>query len=348
MSKELHNQAFDLHAARTLATVKQLPPQVAEALVAAVLAPPRPRDWQSFLSWFLAFAGAALALSGVIFFFAYNWANLGRFAKLGLLEFAIMAATLGAWKFGDRLSGRISLMASVILVGPLLAVYGQTYQTGSDPFELFLGWLLLTLPWVALARMPVLWIVSLTLLNTAYLLYWGQVLDGRYNFGESVPAYLVLVLINFVPCAVWELLNRRGIAWLMPRWPPRLMAVACCTAIVACLIVMIVGEAEETAGHGVLAVLAGLIAVGASVIYYRVVLHDLFMVALAAASVMTVLTVGFGRILFADIGADTGGAFVLGFFVVAQVAGAASWLRWEARRMNRTTPSITPERGVTS
>ncbi len=39
----------------------------------------------------------------------------------------------------------------------LLAVYGQTYQTGADPYELFFGWAILIIGWVAISRFAPLW-----------------------------------------------------------------------------------------------------------------------------------------------------------------------------------------------
>ena len=72
------------------------------------------------------------------------------------------------------------------------------------------------------------------------------------------------------------------------------------------------------------------------------------MVALAAASTMTVVTIGFGDILFRVTDAGFDGAFVLGLFVVAEVAGTAKWLRHEMRRMNRIGAKAAPESEATS
>ena len=47
----------------------------------------------------------------------------------------------------DAVAGRISLFATAFLSGILLAVFGQVYQTGADPYGLFLAWALLILPW---------------------------------------------------------------------------------------------------------------------------------------------------------------------------------------------------------
>jgi len=348
VEREPHNQTFTLAVARRFVAASELPPEVAEALVAAAEAPPGASDWRSFLSWFLAFAGVALALSGVIFFFAYNWAALGKFSKLGLLEFAIVAAALGAWRLGDRLWGGVLLLIAVVLVGPLLAVYGQTYQTGADPYELFLGWIGLTLPWVVLARSPALWMFSLVLVDVAFVLFWQQVLAARHDIERNVPAMLALTVLNTSPWALWELLHRRGIAWLSTRWAPRFMGVVTNATFVWCLVLMIVDEARQAPGYDVSIVFLSLGIVAASVHVYRNVIPDLFMLALSSASVMTVVTVGVGRILFSGMDAEIGGVFVLGLLVVAQVAGAATWLRSESRRMNHLQQPMSPRDGVTS
>ena len=103
---------------------------LARAVAIAEGSPPN-AAWRDFLSQVLLLLGGALALSGVIYFFAYNWAALGRFAKFGLLDFAIAACALGAFRVGlEALAGRALLAAAAVLVGPLLAVYGQTYQIG--------------------------------------------------------------------------------------------------------------------------------------------------------------------------------------------------------------------------
>ena len=110
------------------------------------------RDWVQFLTGALLLLGAGLLLSGIVCFFAFNWADLGRFAKFGVLEAAVaICAGLGWWKLSN-LSGRVALFAAAVLVGPLLGVYGQTYQTGADPWGLFAFWALLILPWVVAAR----------------------------------------------------------------------------------------------------------------------------------------------------------------------------------------------------
>ena len=40
------------------------------------------RQWKQFLSIFLLAAGVGFTVAGIIFFFAYNWEDLPKFAKL--------------------------------------------------------------------------------------------------------------------------------------------------------------------------------------------------------------------------------------------------------------------------
>src|SRR3989338_6298780 len=129
--------------------------------------------WARFLDLLLLVAGTGFIVSGIFFFFAFNWADLHRFAKLGLLEAAVLAATgLAFWRGLDRLSGKIALSAAALLVGALLAVYGQIYQTGANAYELFLTWAVLILGWAVIGKFTLLWFVWSVLLNLSLIYYW--------------------------------------------------------------------------------------------------------------------------------------------------------------------------------
>ncbi len=103
--------------------------------------------WRLFADHLLLAAGTLLLLAGAAFFFAFNWNDLQRFVKmtvvaLPLIVSASMAARLGI----DRVEGKVWLAAGVVLIGVLLAVIGQIYQTGADSELLFFGWAVLALP----------------------------------------------------------------------------------------------------------------------------------------------------------------------------------------------------------
>ena len=102
---------------------------------------PSRSDWRGFIDRLLLWGGAMLLAVGVIFFFAYNWSELGRVARLGLAELLVAVAVAWCGWFGtERPAGKASLFVAAVLTGALLALFGQTYQTGADTFELFITW----------------------------------------------------------------------------------------------------------------------------------------------------------------------------------------------------------------
>lgn len=131
--------------------------------------------WQQFLARLFLLLGVTFLIAAVGFFVAYNWNDMGRFAKIALLEAVVAAAALTAARFAaDDLRGRAALLGAVLATGPLLAYIGQTYQTGADTYELFRAWALLALPWVLLARWRPLWAVWILIVNLAISLYFAE------------------------------------------------------------------------------------------------------------------------------------------------------------------------------
>jgi len=126
------------------------PSKVGDALSLVDILPTE-QAWRSFIDRLLLWFGAlALAIS-LIFFFAYNWDAMGHLAKFGLIEALIIATLIGYWKTHPKSPlSKTALMVAAILVGALLALFGQTYQTGADPWQLFAYWALLISPWVGL------------------------------------------------------------------------------------------------------------------------------------------------------------------------------------------------------
>ena len=126
------------HRVRALRRHASLPPHVLSRALALTVATPEEGAWHRFLSLTLALVGAGLLLSGTVCFIAYNWARIGRFAKFGGLELAICVAAAVAWRTLPRVSGQIASATAVVLIGPLLALYGQTYETGADSGQKYL------------------------------------------------------------------------------------------------------------------------------------------------------------------------------------------------------------------
>jgi uncharacterized membrane protein len=186
-------------------------------LTAAVVA----RDHQFWSLWArraLLVLGTAHLLAGVVYFFAFNWAEMPVWAKFASVESGIVLGVLAAILTGvDRRVGQACLIAASVLTGVLLAVVGQVYQTGADAYQLFAAWALLILPWVMASRSAAHWLLWLVVLYLAFFLFGDQVLvpEGRWSSVEllaSLGAFSALVLAAR-EFAVW-----RGLAWLAGQW----------------------------------------------------------------------------------------------------------------------------------
>ena len=312
---------------------------------------PEKADWLRYINHFLVVVGALLILAGVAAFFAWNWADLSYMVKFALIEFAIVALVLLAWRLGiDSVGGRAGLLSSAILVGVLLAVFGQVYQTGADPYSLFVGWAVLILPWVLIGRQAGLWILLQVLLNLALIMYWTQVIDPPGGWWElsqllgplvwlsstlmnSNLASLVFVL-NGVALIAWEYATNRNIVWVQGRIYPRVIAfIAFCTVLVPTVVIVIGAGIRESGDIGAISPVLYVAASAGALYYYQFRRPDLLMLTMCVFGVILVATTLLARILVAG---DAGGLLILAVLLIGQVAGAAYWLRgvsrsWEAR-----------------
>ena len=307
---------------RVAAEAAGAPPDAVRQALTLAAASPSSRDWIQFLTGALLLLGAGLLLSGIVCFFAFNWADLGRFAKFGVLQAAVaICAGLGWWKL-PNLSGRVALFAAAVLVGPLLGVYGQTYQTGADPWGLFCFWALLILPWVVVAHFTALWILTIALLDTALVLYWIQVSElaeqrlvhavrlarghprgGRDRLG-SAAAPRQAMAGRGVGAAAAGVHRVRGAARSRDR-------------------LVLDFDIGESWGAG----LAIWVVVAAVFAYYSRIREDLFMLTSAGGAVMTVLTFVIGRIIFKELKLEMFGGLLMAMILIAEVTLGVAWLR---------------------
>jgi uncharacterized membrane protein len=297
------------------------PADAPRALAIAGLTPTT-SEWRAFLRALLLWTGVALIASGIIFFFAYNWNDLHRYAKFALAETLFAAALLAAWRLGvEKPSGQAALLASSVLTGAMLALVGQTYQTGADPFELFAYWALLILPWVLIARFAPLWLLWIALLNLSAVMYfqarsWGLL---AVLFGPSGTLWSALTL-NAAALAAWELGLARGVPWLN-RWGARAIAVltgGCATA----LGMMAIFEPREAGPGAALAYFAWLAATYA---YYRLRVFDVFLLAGGALSAIVIVAAFLTHRFLRHI--DAGAFLLIGLVVIGLSAAAAWWIR---------------------
>lgn len=310
------------------------PPALARALALSGYRPDR-RAWGQFVDYLLLSLGALFLVSGIIFFFAYNWEALPRFGRFGLIEAAILLGAAATHYWGlPTLAGKIALTVTALLVGVLLAVFGQEYQTGADSYLLFLNWGLLIAAWVVISNFDVLWAILLALANLTIFLYWDQVLPS-----SQFPQAETLFVLNAVALIVWEWFHRRGWDWLQARWLPRLLAMVAFGWILLPTLEVIfmlfeTGSDQTTLHYWAPAIyLLWLVFV---LFFYTRWVHDLFMLTVAMLSVIIVTTTLLGRGL-TDV--DVTLAFLgAGLAIIGQAALAVTWLRrianrWEAAQL---------------
>jgi uncharacterized membrane protein len=272
---------------------------------------------------------AAHLLAGVLFFFAFNWQDLGPFAKLGVLQGAVLAAALASrLPLLPEFVRETLLIVATVLVGVLFAVFGQIYQTGANAWQLFAAWAGLTLPWVLSGRSAGHWLMWLVVVETAVATYLDSI-----HLLQSHRALALTVLLLSLP-AVTLLVGRETLLgrfdWLAPRWA-RLVPLSLALG-------MLFWGAEaavvdEAAPWAVLPFLAALtIAAGA----YGRWRPDLGAVALVVLLGCGLLSTALGRWIWEQEGRSHGdgfGLFLLTGLEIAVVFGAGSWL---LRRIHRS------------
>lgn len=304
--------------------------------------------WRRFLDWLLAGLGAALLLSGIVFFFAYNWADMHRFSKFALLEGTLLIAVALAWRLGpDTHGGRAALLGAAVLPGVLLAVYGQVYQTGADPYGLFLTWCLLVTPWVLIGRSAALWLLWLALANLSLILWWtgvhrppewlefAQMIMPLFGMGfafADADLALLVTALNLAALLLHEGLSSR-IAWLSGRWMPRvILLIILATLIVPVLRAILQDSIFDDSPETRSIRLAPLVWMGLSALGVWSYLNwrrDLFMLAALALEAIIVASAFLGKQLHWN---DAGGMLLLSLLVALMTGAAAWWLRQTARR----------------
>ena len=171
--------------------------------------------WSNLLRYTLLGVGIAFAAVGILFFFAFNWDNLHKFVKLGMIEVLLLSA-VSIVLFKKSLDERIRnfiLAGASVLVGVLFAVYGQIYQTGANAHDFFSGWTLSITLWALFSGFPILWFLFLILCNITLTTYAQQVADWA-------PAYLfnLLFVVNTLFVIIVEFASARKLVKEKVQW----------------------------------------------------------------------------------------------------------------------------------
>ena len=312
-----------LHRMHVALGALDVPAADAERVLAMAARTPDALAWREFLATMLLVLGAGMALSGIVTFFAFNWAALGRLPKMGVIATAMSICALVALRQPTHLVSRVLLFAASVLLGALLAVFGQSYQTGADPWGLFAVWALLILPWAIAATFTPLWLLVIALIDVGYGLYVGQVLELSH---WDVTLMLGVVAVHVLAVMAFEAQQLRRQPWLTDTWAPRILVAATFLMLLGPSLTM---AAWPGSGNRLSAVSLGtltfmVVLVGA---FYRLVRPDAFMLTAVAGSVMAVVTTAIGRVVMVTLDLGVFGLMVMTGVLVLEVTLVVTVLR---------------------
>lgn len=282
-------------------------------------------EWRRFGRAFLLGAGLLALALGLAFFVAWNWADLHRFAKLGLVA-GCLVLTLGARLCARRGSVLATALVPVqlLLIGVLLALTGQIYQSGADRWELFALWAVIALPLVASERSFFGWLPWLGLVNMAAML-WADTrpLGLTFLWTDSLAPYWLLAAIN----GVAGLLAARGLlvcerdSWASVLARLALVGAGACLTVIAVAAVFSDNEYIAASFAGWIAFLAVLW------YHYRRVQIDLpLMAGFALSLCIVVFAIVLRLVAEASDGFSLGHGLLMALIILGLATVAGRWL----------------------
>jgi len=217
-------------------------------------------------------------------------------------------------------------MLAVMLTGALLALFGQTYQTGADVYELFLGWALLTLPWVAACRFSPCWGLWLLLTNLSALFFSGWsdhigpfswIFSSRFG----LTAWALPFALNAIAYVAVEALFRSKVPGFDARWLGRAAMTAAMGFATANVIILIINLWDSDTPKLLTPLM--FIAASAGLFVYAFWRKDeLFPFAVLGLAWVIVTATALSRAMI-EAKAGIAGVLVVAVYIIAAAAGAA-------------------------
>lgn len=286
----------------------------------------QPANLHTVLWRTVAVLAAALGGLGIVMWIAANWESLGRFMRFALLQGFVLAMYAGA---ALRAGARAPLAVLALLgTGALFAYFGQTYQTGADPWQFFALWAALTLPLALAVRSDAVW-VPWNLVAMVGISLWAQAHTGHrwrvspadmsvhlvsLGAAMAVAAAMLPQLQRFTGAGQWALRTAGTLALMM----------VTLTALGGLF-------HSPVAGHYGLGLV--LLAVAAALVSLRS--HfDIFLLSGAALGLNVLLVTGLARAMFSNAysGDFVGSLLLIGLVAAGMLAATVSAVTRLARR----------------
>ena len=299
-----------------------------ETMLTLAQARPGRRATLEFLARVLRIGGVLSIAASIVFFVAANWSAMAVFGRFALLELLLVICVVAALiRPPPSGVGRAAMLLAFVTTGALLALFGQTYQTGADVYELFLTWTLLGLPFVLLARWSVSSAAWFVVLNTALMLYCGLhpvggVLWLLLGSSRLEPAY-VLMGACALNVALWFVFEFREMP-SVPQWVRRL--VISCAFGFGCWAGITAIFGDEQGAAGALLLLAA--AMAAVFLYARHRREDIYPIAVVMGTFIIVSLALLADTIKLD---DEGVLLLYAVWLIGTSTAAARWLVVMAR-----------------
>lgn len=304
--------------------------------------------WRGFMAGLLRAAGLGALGAGALFFVAANWQDYGVLGRFVLLQSALLVSVLVALGRPPPLRvGQAALILATLLTGGLLALFGQSYQTGADVHELFFTWALLALPFALAGGSGALWALWWCVLNVGLALLCGWVgtehIVWRVLDGHPVGPATLLMLpcgVNLLGGALFFGVGSTRFAAGAPPWLLRLLATfGLAFGTAACMVALLDHRQSLTGGSAAqgTAVLLAYALIGAAIAALTLQRRrDVFNLALLAASWITISTTWIVKAMHFN---DLDGFFLVSLWLVGTSTAAGlllmHWVRaWQTTDSN--------------
>lgn len=272
---------------------------------------------------------ALLVGFGVIMAVAANWTAIGRMGRFGLVGGAIVAASALALLVPRFRAG--ALLGSFLGIGGLLALVGQTYQSGADPWQLFALWAALGLPLAYAARHDVVWSAFVLVVSTAIPL-WLFADTGTLDRAPAGPTLAAWLCAGLLAAAVYPHAAARRVLG-GTQWAWRL---AFCLLLALVTALALLDLLTPRSGFTIYLVGGG----GLAFAVWSVVRARAFDLALAAAAILaldTYLVAGIWRVIERAARTDSVPSFMaMGLAAAGVIAASVAGLLHLARRQGST------------
>ena len=324
------------HNQLELAAKHELSPQQTQLLLDEAQLGAEPGGLDAKLPRVVAALAAGLGGLGVVMWIAANWEQIGRFSQFALLQGVVLIAGLGA-TLRQRTRAPLALLA-LLGIGALFAYFGQTYQTGADPWQLFALWAALSLPLCWGTRSDLLWVPWVLITATAIALWIHTYSGYRWHVAPALlrthlTGWSVSLLMVGLVCPQGHRVTGAGM------WSFRLATALAISAITTtALSGLFDGEALPAFHFGLLLLAACAVWLSTRKGF------DVFALSTTALGLITLVVCGLANTLGASLWHDDwfGGLLLITVTATALLAGSVTGILKISRRYN-TVPEVEGE-----